>query len=226
MGSFTRCSGSSTPPKPAADAECRSYLGNSSRRESARRCAQAPVPQRPPDVGLRQGDRAMPLPPSPPRVAQVSQPPRRGPATFRRGARHHGQIRHAPAVRSQRRSSVELFRVLREEFGLVSAYHGFLGVEPGQEAHPTFYMNRKQDRPFHIDYCFIPDSWAERVVSVEVGSYSEWTASDHRPVTMNLAPKLECRTSRNRRAGRQLRLPSKGWDICRPARVGNERCCP
>jgi hypothetical protein len=26
--------------------------------------------------------------------------------------------------------------------------------------------------------------------------------------------------------GGQLLLPSWGWDVCRPARVGDERCCP
>lgn len=80
-----------------------------------------------------------------------------------------------------------MFRVLRKEFGLVSAYHLRHGVEPGSEPHPTFYMNGKPDRPFHIDYCFIPERWAEKVKSVEVGSYSEWTDSDHRPVTVVLA---------------------------------------
>ena len=80
-----------------------------------------------------------------------------------------------------------MFRILKEEFGLLSVYHTFFGIEPGCEPHPTFYMHRTQDRPFHIDYCFIPESWAERIMSVEVGSYSDWTTSDHRPLTVELA---------------------------------------
>jgi exodeoxyribonuclease-3 len=97
-----------------------------------------------------------------------------------------GDFNSSPAVRSQERRSLELIRVLREEFGLVSAYHDRFGVEPGRELHPTYYHQRKENAPFHIDYCFVPESWTEKIASVEVGSYSEWTGSDHRPVTVRL----------------------------------------
>ena len=98
-----------------------------------------------------------------------------------------GDFNSCPAVRSQGRSSQEMFRTLRQGFGLVSAYHHYFGVEPGQESHPTFYMHRRQARPFHIDYCFVPESWAEWIAAVEVGSYSEWKDSDHRLATFDLA---------------------------------------
>jgi exodeoxyribonuclease III len=45
------------------------------------------------------------------------------------------------------------------ELGLVSAYHEFYGEAPGQETRPTFFMYRHENRPFHLDYCFIPRAW-------------------------------------------------------------------
>jgi endonuclease/exonuclease/phosphatase family metal-dependent hydrolase len=41
---------------------------------------------------------------------------------------------------------------------LVSAYHEFFDEPHGQENHEraTHYHGWKSDRPFHIDYCFVP----------------------------------------------------------------------
>lgn len=76
-----------------------------------------------------------------------------------------GDFNSSPAVSSQRRRSLEMFRMLGEEFGLVSADHTFFGVELGHEPHPTFYMNRRQGRPFHIDYCFVPETRGHKIAS-------------------------------------------------------------
>jgi endonuclease/exonuclease/phosphatase family metal-dependent hydrolase len=67
--------------------------------------------------------------------------------------------------------------------GLVSAYHR--DAPFGKEADPTHYFRWKQERPFHIDYCFVPREWP--IESVSVGSYADWaTLSDHRPVTVDV----------------------------------------
>jgi endonuclease/exonuclease/phosphatase family metal-dependent hydrolase len=79
-----------------------------------------------------------------------------------------------------------LIRRLREEFGLVSAYHSHLGAEQGVEAHPTFFMNRQQHRPFHLDYCFVPEGWVGRIGDVQVGNFDQWQDSDHRPLVVDL----------------------------------------
>lgn len=66
-----------------------------------------------------------------------------------------------------------------------SAYHHFHNVAHGAEAHATHYFLRKESRPFHVDFCFAPQSLAVR--SVEVGSYAEWGhLSDHVPVVVDL----------------------------------------
>jgi exonuclease III len=74
------------------------------------------------------------------------------------------------------------------ELGLVSSYHYFHREAHGEEKQPTYYFQWKKQRPFHIDYCFIPEEWTPNVRRVEVGSFAKWKAhSDHRPLFVELA---------------------------------------
>jgi endonuclease/exonuclease/phosphatase family metal-dependent hydrolase len=42
-------------------------------------------------------------------------------------------------------------------------------------------------KPFHIDYCFLPKAWAERISLVEVETFQEWEGhSDHRPLFVEI----------------------------------------
>ena len=76
---------------------------------------------------------------------------------------------------------------LLQELGLVSAYHSFHGEAHGEESKPTYYFQWKEQRPFHIDYCFIPEPWARNVRRVEIGGYEEWKEySDHRPLLVEV----------------------------------------
>jgi hypothetical protein len=78
---------------------------------------------------------------------------------------------------------------LMEDLGLVSAYHHFFGEAQGCETRPTCYLLWKRERPYHLDYCFVPRSWASRIRRVDVGSYEEWQRhSDHRPLLVELSP--------------------------------------
>ncbi len=43
--------------------------------------------------------------------------------------------------------------------GLISAYHTHHGEKQGAESRPTYYFYRHQDKPFHIDYVFVPKRW-------------------------------------------------------------------
>lgn len=73
------------------------------------------------------------------------------------------------------------------ELGLVSSYHEFFGEAQGSETRPTCYLLWNEKRPYHIDYCFVPTSWAPLIQSVEVGSYSQWIQhSDHRPLLVEI----------------------------------------
>lgn len=71
----------------------------------------------------------------------------------------------------------------------MSAYHIFFGEAQGQETRPTYYFYWQKHRPFHIDYCFVPETWATSLQSVEVGSYEGWKQhSDHRPLVVEVSP--------------------------------------
>jgi len=83
------------------------------------------------------------------------------------------------------RNHTEVVRLF-EGHGLVSAYHTHHGERQGAETRPTYYFYRHQDKPFHIDYVFVPKRW--RLKSVEVGTFREWGhLSDHVPVVVDVS---------------------------------------
>ena len=64
-----------------------------------------------------------------------------------------------------------------------SVYHKHLKLAQGSEQHPTYYLYRHKDKPYHIDYCFASASMAKRLRSVEIGDFKSWIKySDHVPV--------------------------------------------
>jgi exodeoxyribonuclease-3 len=69
---------------------------------------------------------------------------------------------------------------------ICSAYHLHHGQAHGSERHPTFYLYRHQQKPYHLDYCFVSRDIARRLTRVEIGGHEEWSAySDHVPVIMS-----------------------------------------
>lgn len=74
-----------------------------------------------------------------------------------------------------------------EQEKIVSVYHDFLGQSQGEEKQPTFYLFRREERSFHIDYCFLPQKWMPAVKTFQVGQYSDWKPfSDHCPLFIEL----------------------------------------
>jgi exonuclease III len=70
-----------------------------------------------------------------------------------------------------------------EEKGIFSAYHLHHKQIQGKEKHPTLYMYRHKEKPYHLDYCFVSKDLAKKIQSVEIGDYHIWTKhSDHVPV--------------------------------------------
>jgi exodeoxyribonuclease III len=66
---------------------------------------------------------------------------------------------------------------------IFSTYHSFTKLPQGIEEHPTYFMYRHQNKPYHIDYCFASSTLLEKLVSVEIGDYNDWIKySDHVPV--------------------------------------------
>jgi exonuclease III len=70
-----------------------------------------------------------------------------------------------------------------ENKNIFSSYHLFHKKIQGKETHPTLYMYRHQDKPYHIDYCFVSKDIARKIKSVEIGDFDFWRRhSDHVPV--------------------------------------------
>lgn len=76
---------------------------------------------------------------------------------------------------------------LKNEFNLVSAYHNYFNELQGSESRGTFLFQYKEDRPYHIDYIFIPEKWVSKIKSLEVGRFKDWRhLSDHCPMILEL----------------------------------------
>jgi exodeoxyribonuclease-3 len=70
-----------------------------------------------------------------------------------------------------------------EKKGIHSLYHKYFNQAQGKEEHPTLYMYRHKDKPYHIDYCFASEEMFDKLASVTIGDYDYWTQySDHVPV--------------------------------------------
>jgi exodeoxyribonuclease III len=66
---------------------------------------------------------------------------------------------------------------------IFSTYHTHLEQVQGREVHPTYFMYRHKDKPYHIDYCFASFDLIAKLGNVEIGKYEAWTQySDHKPV--------------------------------------------
>jgi exodeoxyribonuclease III len=71
---------------------------------------------------------------------------------------------------------------LREK-AIQSVYHKYFNQEQGKEVHPTHYLYRHRDKPYHLDYCFVSDDLMGKLQLVEVGDYDAWKSySDHVPL--------------------------------------------
>jgi len=69
------------------------------------------------------------------------------------------------------------------EMGLESVYHKYFNENQGEESKATFFLQRKLDKPYHIDYCFSPISLFENLIKFEVGDFRKWQLfSDHNPL--------------------------------------------
>jgi len=74
---------------------------------------------------------------------------------------------------------------LLNDYGIRSAYHEYFKEEQGEETRPTFFMYHHEDKPYHIDYCFLSKGFS--VIDYEVGSYKDWKVySDHMPLSIEI----------------------------------------
>jgi len=70
---------------------------------------------------------------------------------------------------------------LLQKKNINSVYHEIKNENQGKETLPTFYLQRKREKPYHIDYFFTSSSFNTK--SFEVGTFENWIdISDHVPV--------------------------------------------
>lgn len=73
------------------------------------------------------------------------------------------------------------------ENNIHSIYHHYFNIEQGKEKHPTFFLQRKLNKPYHIDYCFASADFIDKVQGVEIGTYEKWALhSDHSPLIITI----------------------------------------
>ncbi len=69
-----------------------------------------------------------------------------------------------------------------------SSYHQFFNEEQGKENIPTYYHYHHQDKPFHIDFCFLSHKLIKKLKKVHIGKFEDWMhLSDHVPMTIELS---------------------------------------
>jgi exodeoxyribonuclease-3 len=69
-----------------------------------------------------------------------------------------------------------------------SVYHLHHKQSHGTELHPTQYMYRHRDKPYHLDYCFVSKDLADKIISVEIGEFDHWCQySDHVPLVVTFS---------------------------------------
>lgn len=70
--------------------------------------------------------------------------------------------------------------------GIHSTYHHYHNQAQGQEEHPTFFLYRHKEKPYHMDYCFASEDFISEMKSVEVGTHGDWAQySDHKPLIID-----------------------------------------
>ncbi|NTV66869.1 MAG: endonuclease/exonuclease/phosphatase family protein [Chlorobaculum sp.] len=73
-----------------------------------------------------------------------------------------------------------------EGVGLTSLYHHTHKEQQGSESIPTFYMYRKREKPYHIDYVFLSETLLKSA-TCDVGDPTVWLElSDHMPLIINI----------------------------------------
>ncbi|WP_375135239.1 hypothetical protein [Halanaerobium saccharolyticum] len=66
---------------------------------------------------------------------------------------------------------------------IFSLYHKLKKEKLGKELASTFYMYKKRDRGYHIDYIFAHKDMINDILDFWVGEYEKWIEySDHMPL--------------------------------------------
>lgn len=74
-----------------------------------------------------------------------------------------------------------------EELNIISLYHKLNNEEQGKESTPTFYHQRKLEKPYHIDYIFLTYNLINKDTNLALGNKDIWLEiSDHIPLFVKI----------------------------------------
>lgn len=72
------------------------------------------------------------------------------------------------------------------DIGIHSLYHTQTGLSQGAEKQPTFFLHRKLEKPYHIDYAFLSKQLLDNAKLI-IGQVEDWLEhSDHLPLIVNI----------------------------------------
>ncbi len=73
------------------------------------------------------------------------------------------------------------------DLGIESLYHYQTAEAQGAEKQPTFFLHRKNEKPYHIDYAFLSKDLLPHS-GIRIGRREDWIAvSDHMPVSVTIS---------------------------------------
>jgi exodeoxyribonuclease-3 len=73
-----------------------------------------------------------------------------------------------------------------KEIGIASLYHEQFNEGQGEESSPTFYLHRREEKPYHIDYAFVSSDILYKS-KLSIGKREDWIGlSDHMPLSIDL----------------------------------------
>lgn len=69
---------------------------------------------------------------------------------------------------------------------IISLYHKFTNENQGEESEKTFFLQKKIEKSYHIDY-FFGSKYFQNPKSLNIGKFIDWIdISDHMPLTLEL----------------------------------------
>ena len=80
----------------------------------------------------------------------------------------------------------DLVRLLSSCF-FVSMYHQHKDEAYGKEMSPTLYLQKKHNKPYHVDYIFAHNSQLGLIKAFSLGGFDDWIElSDHMPMYIDI----------------------------------------
>jgi len=75
---------------------------------------------------------------------------------------------------------------LLQQKEIVSLYHLQHSIIHGEEIHPTLFLLKNKQKPYHLDYCFASQNLISEKTKIEIGAYEDWIKlSDHMPLIID-----------------------------------------